>query len=790
MLCGGLVQERRKQPFLQRRDGIYAVRLFELRFRMEVFMKKIWGLLTVAIAAVLLVANGYCTRADASSGFDDLSKSEIVDAMGAGWNLGNQLEASTDSGQGETLWGNPTITASALQSVKAAGFNTVRIPVSWLYKIGSSPDYTIDSTWLDRVQQVVDYAIANDMYVLLDLHNDGSISVNGSWILTNSSNQEEIRTKLGKVWTQIATRFKNYDEHLIFESMNEIGAESGSSETEIRNAITLINGYNQVFVDAVRQTGGNNTKRWLMIPGWSTNIQYTVGDYGFAIPNDTYLSSDIASGQKRIMISVHYYTPWEFAGQTDDEYTTWGEAESNTITWANETYMKDQIKSLYDTFYTAGYPVVIGEYGSIDKESLDSNNANSRAYYARSVCKYSKQYHCVPVYWDNGSNGLYGMALFNRHNSYAVTQPLILSAIMYYYGSAVSTEIAVQNKNVSMELGDSPVSVATTLTPSTATEWIEYESANESVASVDRFGKITAKGVGSTTITASVNGHSDTCNVTVTAPEYTRVKLYMQNSSNWTTTESDSFVSISDNGSYTISITGTRSEMSNITLLYLQDIGSYLGANATSKISSANIQINHVKFNGTSCNLSSNSCSISGSDSFYIGFINTWATSLIQNISKDSSSDGNAFTNVTYADTNTIEIKFTVSNAVFTSSGGNSGGSEQTIFDGSTSAYSSDDASWLLEAEDTDVITMKYHAADSSQAGWGIAGWGATVGGEWVNGPVYSADSSNPTATKTATVTAGSLKTALGITSGSTVSYITLMPYNSGVIESITLQSS
>lgn len=751
-------------------------------------MKRVCGLLTVSFVAVLVILSCFCTKADASSGFQNLSKSEIVEEMGAGWNLGNQLEASNSTGQGETLWGNPVITESGLRAVKEAGFNTVRIPVSWLYKIGSAPDYTIDSTWLDRVQQVVDYAISNDMYVLLDLHNDGSISVDGSWILTNSTNQEEIQTKLGKVWTQIATRFKNYDEHLIFESMNEVGAESGSSETEIRNAISLINQYNQIFVDSVRQTGGNNAKRWLMIPGWCTNVEYTVGDYGFTVPNDSYLSSDIASGEKRIMISVHYYSPWEFAGQEDNVVTRWGEAETGTITWANESYMEQQLKSLHDTFYSAGYPVVIGEYGSIDKESLDSSNANSRAYYAGTVCKYSKLYHCVPVYWDNGSNGLYGMALFDRNNSYAVTQPFILSAIMYYYGSATDTNIAIQNGNISMELGDAPVSLSTTLSPATAVEWIEYESANTSIASVDRFGKITAKGIGTTTITASVNGHSAACNVTVTAPEYTRVKLYMQNSSNWTTTESDSFISINANGTYTLSISGTRSEMSNITMLYLQDVGSYLGANGTSKISSANIQINSLKFNGTSCTLSNSNSTISGNDSFYIGLINTWGSSVVQNISKDSSSDGNTFTNVNYMDTNTIEIQFTVSGAVFTSSGSSS--NTQTIFDGSTSSYATNDASWLLDADAADVITITYHASDSSQTGWGIVGWGAVVDDQWVSGPVYSADSSNATTTASVSVTAGALKSALGITSDSTVSYLSLSPYNSGVIENIKIQTN
>lgn len=751
---------------------------------MKNYQNKTW----IGLFAILCMS--FCllnAKADAST-FDDLSQTEIVEDMGAGWNLGNQLEASDETGQGETLWGNPTITASALDAVKAAGFNTVRIPVSWLYKIGSAPDYTIDSAWLNRVQQVVDYAIDNDMYVLLDLHNDGSISVDGSWILTNASNQDEIRTKLGKVWQQIATRFKDYDEHLIFESMNEVGAESANSEQEIRDAITLINSYNQIFVDTVRQTGGNNTKRWLMVPGWSTNIDYTAGDFGFAVPTDTHRASTIPSSEKRIMISVHYYTPWEFAGQEDAVVTKWGNGESGTITWANESYMEEQFQKMYNAFSSKGYPVVIGEYGAVDKSHLDSTNAETRAYYARSVCKYAKQYGCVPVYWDNGNNGNFGMALFNRHNSYSVTQPTLLSAMMYYYGSgSSSTNITTNNSKLEMELGDTPKALGVTLTPANSKEWVEYGSANSSIASIDRYGNITPKGIGTTTVSASVRGKTATCTVTVTAPKTTRVKLYMQNSSNWTTTESEAYASINGNGTYTLSIKGSRAEMSNITLLYIQDLGAYLGAIDSSLVSSADIKINSVKFNNTSCTLSNDTFQYSNGNGFYIGLLNTWGVNNIENVQKDNNSDGYAFTNVNYQDENTIQVQFTLTNTVMS---GNTNSEEQVIFDGSSTSYSTSNPTWLLNADDNDIITVTYKTTNSAEAGWGILGWGGMIDNEWVNGPVYNADTTNPTQDTTVSFTAKSLRNAMGITTNSSVSYLSLSPYSNGVLKKITIQSA
>lgn len=373
-----------------------------------------------------------------TTSFEDLNQSQIVEAMGPGWNLGNQLESVTDNVPEETNWGNPVITEKLIQSVKAAGFKSIRIPVSYFAKIDDDKDYTIDSKWLDRVQEVVDYCIKNDLYAVINIHGDGYNTIDGGWLLCNGKNQTEIKKKYKKVWKQIAERFKNYDEHLLFESMNE--EFDGSYSEPNKEYYQNINDYNQIFVDTVRKTGDNNTKRWLIIPGWNTNIDYTAGDYGFKLPTDQYRDKSIDKEEQRIMISVHYYSPWDFCGGENCVITQWGnEADdpSKTSTTCDETYMKNQLNLMKTTFADKGYPVFIGEYGSIDKTSYDSENEYYRAYFARKLCQLSRKNGCIPMYWDNGYNGVHGFGLFDR-TTCEVTQPVIIDAIMEGFGQKAS----------------------------------------------------------------------------------------------------------------------------------------------------------------------------------------------------------------------------------------------------------------------------------------------------------------------------------------------------------------
>ncbi len=373
--------------------------------------------------------------ASMTNDFNQLNQSQIVSEMGAGWNLGNQLEASIDGMPGEEAWGNPKITQALITKIKSLGFKTIRIPISYLKKIGAAPNYTVDAAWLARIKEVVDYAFNEGMYVVINMHGDGYNTVTGSWLLVNSSDQATIKAKYQKVWQQIANTFVNYDEHLIFESMNEEfdGNYSNPNTTYYAN----LNAYNQVFVDTVRQTGGNNSARWLLVPGWNTNIDYTTGNFGFVMPTDTYRSSTIPASEKRIMISVHYYSPWDFCGENSGAITQWGATATDSYrksSWGQEDYMDSQIKAVYDKFVTQGYPFVVGEWGAVDKTSADSTNNKYRQIFAKTICSYCKKYGGVPVVWDNNYNQAYGFGLLDR-KTLTVTQQGIIDAIMSGMGT-------------------------------------------------------------------------------------------------------------------------------------------------------------------------------------------------------------------------------------------------------------------------------------------------------------------------------------------------------------------
>ncbi|MGI5186908.1 cellulase family glycosylhydrolase [Promicromonospora sp. CA-289599] len=389
-------------------------------------------LITCLVAAMMVVGvstTSLATRASADT-VTPLNAAQIVAEMGAGWNLGNSLEASSNGNPSETAWNNPTVTQAQIDRVRAAGFKTIRIPVSYLNTIGSAPNYTINSAWLNRIQQVVDYAYNRGMYVVINMHGDGYKNVPGSWLICDSSNQTAIKAKYQKAWQQIATRFQNYDQRLILESMNE--NFDGQFGNPTQPCYSNINSYNQIFVDTVRQAGGNNSSRWLLVPGWNTNIDYTTGNYGFVIPTDNHRSSSIPSNERRIMISVHYYAPWDFAGEENGNITQWGPNATNssrTSTWGQEDYLDSQLKKTYDAFVTRGYPVVVGEYGSIDKSSHDSSNNRYRQDFARMLVATAKKYGASTIYWDNGVNGQYGFGLFNR-SANSVTQQGIIDAIM------------------------------------------------------------------------------------------------------------------------------------------------------------------------------------------------------------------------------------------------------------------------------------------------------------------------------------------------------------------------
>lgn len=375
---------------------------------------------TAETTAAQAVQNGKTVKIDALSVPSHVEN--IINAMGAGWNLGNQLEASNSGVPSETAWGNPVITEELIKTVKAQGFKTVRIPVSYLLKIGNAPDYKIEDAWLKRVKEVTDYVINNDMYAVINIHGDGYYTVNQSWLLCaeDEEKQKEIREKYKAVWRQIAELFKDYDEHLIFESMNEEFDNTYDSVNPVY--YENINVYNQIFVDTVRATGSKNSDRWLLVPGWNTNIDATVTD-AFRLPTD--------SASNKLMVSVHYYDPYNFALNESSTTYKWGNdaPKGKKTNWGHEDYVEQQFQKLYDTFTSKGIPVIIGEFGAIDKRWSDPGSMEYRRYFFEYVAKSAVNHGCVPVYWDNGYDGKNGFALFDRKNK-SVLYPELVEAIV------------------------------------------------------------------------------------------------------------------------------------------------------------------------------------------------------------------------------------------------------------------------------------------------------------------------------------------------------------------------
>lgn len=321
---------------------------------------------------------------------------EFVNGMKIGWNLGNTFDAINDNSnftdelQYESTWSGVVTTKEMIDLVKLAGFNTIRIPVSWHNHV-SGEDFAISEIWMDRVQEVVDYAMENDMYIILNIHHD----ISEDYFYPNSKNLETSTNYITSIWSQIATRFQDYDEHVIFEGMNEprlVGTENEwwldiNSENCI-DAVDCINQLNQSFVDTIRAGDGNNTSRYLMVSGYCASSDGALTDL-FKLPEDI--------RENKIIVSVHAYTPYNFALQDISETGSTTDFSTNN---ANDTddidYFMDK---LYDKYISIGIPVVIGEFGARDKE----NNLLSRVEYATYYIGAARARGMICCWWDNNA---------------------------------------------------------------------------------------------------------------------------------------------------------------------------------------------------------------------------------------------------------------------------------------------------------------------------------------------------------------------------------------------------
>ena len=319
-----------------------------------------------------------------------MTSAEVAADMIPGWNLGNTLDVCIADRDGdgkvnetpaageevtETLWGNVMTSPELFTELKAQGIKSVRIPVTWRDHTGEAPTYTIDPQWMARVHEVADYALDAGLYVIINVHHDGGGDPRfGAWIRDASKDFDAVEERYTAVWTQISDSFADYSGKLIFESMNEVGFDDMNK----RDAYETLNKLNQTFVDVVRNGPGNDPNRHLLIAGYWTDTEMTCSDM-FKMPEDP---------AGRCMVSVHYYTPWEFC--TTSRQRTWG-------TDREVARMKSDISKLSKTFVSAGVPVVIGEYGM-----GAGNDPDSRVKFAGTLTELCRAQGIPCFFWDNG----------------------------------------------------------------------------------------------------------------------------------------------------------------------------------------------------------------------------------------------------------------------------------------------------------------------------------------------------------------------------------------------------
>lgn len=412
--------------------------------------------------------------------FRELTPEQVVAEMGVGINLGNTLDGHSGFTPNETSWQSVTTTKAYIKALHDAGYNTVRIPVTWGTMIDDENDYAINEAWISRVQDIVDYCIEQDMYAIINIHHDGAEQT--GWLRVAADDIDEVMYKFECVWRNIAEYFKDYDEHLIFESMNEIscsdtdknGAKAVAYDTPI-----IVN-FNQLFVNVVRSTGSNNTKRWLAaVSHYANNGSSNL----FTLPEDSY------NEDAKIMFAAHIYS--------DAQGTA------------------DRLKAMAKKF--KGVPMYLGEYGSKVGES-------DRRYLEEVTAKLCQVAGVCPVVWDQGygTKGKYESGLFtywDRADCVSLHETVTDAMIRGYYVAASEenknfkfsdipvndsdvvvtpiTEITVDEK-VELTIGEEKTLTAT-FAPENTNDVVLWSTDNDNVATVFN-GKISATGIGKTTI--------------------------------------------------------------------------------------------------------------------------------------------------------------------------------------------------------------------------------------------------------------------------------------------------
>jgi endoglucanase len=339
----------------------------------------------------------------------DMTSWELIAEIQTGWNLGNTFESESRSINAEMAWGNPRTTFAMIQTVAEAGFDAVRIPVTWGLQVGEAPDYLINEAWMNRIEEVVGYVLVTGLYCILNTHHE-------DWIVPNEENYEHNSDKLIKIWEQIAERFMDYNEKLIFESMNEprwIGSQrewlGGTFDEHL-----IINKLNQDFVNTVRASGGRNELRHLMVPSYAASAERAAMEM---------LSIGFPKDDERVIASIHAYIPYNFALQTNGN-PNW----SADLTRSTQDIDR-LFERLQEFFVDKDIPVILGETGAVDR----NGNLQARVDWTRYYFGKARDMGIPCFWWDNSlfykgtQEEFFG--LLDRHNLVFVF-PEIIEAIM------------------------------------------------------------------------------------------------------------------------------------------------------------------------------------------------------------------------------------------------------------------------------------------------------------------------------------------------------------------------
>ena len=372
-------------------------------------MNSIKSLLTILCMLLSFTSTAACSsdegNSSQTSGEDkNMSAIEFAQSLGMGWNLGNNFDAHIDGVSNETGWGNPKATQRLFDALKKAGFSSVRIPVTWMGHIDKAPGFHVENAFLNRVAEVAGYAKKAGLKCIINIHHDGFGAetdparkgyfwLNVEEAAKDENRNQEIKQKLAMLWMQIASRFKDEGDWLVFETLNEIHDGkwgSGGNLTDGGAQYRVLNEWNQLCVDVIRGTGGENKTRFIGIPGYVCQPWLTIQQ--LALPTD--------ETPDRLLVAVHMYDPWDYAGSA--QYSEWGHTGVNVVPdKSGEKEYVATLDALYNKFVRKGIPVYLGEYGCVHRNN--SKAEAFRKYYLEYTIR-ALSIHKMPVFvWDNGS---------------------------------------------------------------------------------------------------------------------------------------------------------------------------------------------------------------------------------------------------------------------------------------------------------------------------------------------------------------------------------------------------